>query len=82
MSRWCVIRVVLGVFSVILVATPASSQVVATRDVDYRAEVDFENGKDRLDIYMPEGAEMAPVIVFFHGGALRAGSKGRDGLAQ
>jgi len=79
MPRWCVIRVVLGVFSVILLATPASSQVVATRDVDYRAEVDFENGKDRLDIYMPEGAEMAPVIVFFHGGALRAGSKGRDG---
>ena len=79
MSRWCVSRVVLVFFSVILATTPASSQVVATRDVDYRAEVDFADGKDRLDIYMPQGVEAAPVIVFFHGGALRAGSKARDG---
>jgi acetyl esterase/lipase len=66
---------VLIVFSLILGSTPALSQVVTTRNVDYRSEVDFEDGKDRLDIYMPGGAEAVPVIVFFHGGALRAGSK-------
>lgn len=84
MSRWCVSRVMLVVFSVMLGTSPASSQVpatrnvdqaVTTRNVDYRSDIVVAEAKDRLDIYMPEGAEAAPVIVFFHGGALRAGSK-------
>ena len=49
--------------------------VVATRDVDYIAGTDYADDKDKLDIFMPEGAEAAPVIVFFHGGALRGGNK-------
>ena len=84
MSRWCISPVVLVVSSAILGPSPASSQVlptrnvdqaVTTRNVDYRSDIVVADAKDRLDIYMPEGAVMAPVIVFFHGGALRAGSK-------
>jgi hypothetical protein len=30
---------------------------------------------DRLDVYTPHGAEGVPVVVFFHGGALRAGDR-------
>ena len=75
MFRWCVSRMVLVVFALILGTTPASSQLVTARDVDYRSEVDFADGKDRLDIYMPAEAEAAPVIVFFHGGGLRGGDK-------
>ncbi len=45
------------------------------RDVDYIGGADYADGKDLLDVYMPEGAENVPVIVFFHGGALRFGTK-------
>ena len=54
---------------------PLSAQGIVTRDVDYVSGVDYEAGKDLLDIYMPEGAVDAPVVVFFHGGGLRAGDK-------
>ncbi|MFP3947712.1 MAG: alpha/beta hydrolase [Gemmatimonadota bacterium] len=55
----------------------AESQVAmtVTRDVDYRGEDSHEEGRDLLDVYMPEGASRAPVVVFFHGGALTFGSK-------
>jgi acetyl esterase/lipase len=49
--------------------------VVATRDVDYLAGTDYAEDKDKLDIFMPEGVAGAPVIVFFHGGALQHGDK-------
>jgi acetyl esterase/lipase len=48
---------------------------VVTRDVDYLADVDYAEDRDKLDIFMPEGATDAPVIVFFHGGALQYGDK-------
>lgn len=51
------------------------SQVVATRDLDYISEVEYQDQKDRLDVFMPERAEGVPVIVFFHGGALRGWTK-------
>ncbi len=49
--------------------------LVLTRDVDYIAGEDYADDKDKLDVYMPEGANGVPVVVFFHGGALTAGSK-------
>jgi acetyl esterase/lipase len=60
---------------VLLAAAPLLAQGVATRDVDYMSDVDYEGGKDLLDIYMPDGAEGVPVVVFFHGGALRRGDR-------
>lgn len=59
----------------LLATMPVLAQGVVTRDVDYMSAVDYEDGKDLLDIYMPEGVAGAPVVVFFHGGALRAGDK-------
>ena len=59
----------------LLAAMPVLAQGVVTRGVDYVSEVDYEGGKDLLDIYMPEGAADAPVVVFFHGGALRRGDR-------
>lgn len=50
---------------------------IVTRNVDYMAGTDYADRKDRLDIYMPAEAENAPVLVFFHGGALMRGSKER-----
>ena len=49
-------------------------------DIDYNDNVVFPEKKDFLDIYIPNGEENYPVIVYFHGGALIAGSKemGKD----
>lgn len=51
------------------------SEVVATRDVDYIPDVEYQDRRDHLDIFMPKEARAVPVIVFFHGGALRLGDK-------
>ena len=44
-------------------------------DVDYLPGEDYANGKDLLDIYLPEHVEEPPVVVFFHGGGLLSGDK-------
>ncbi|MGD2045552.1 MAG: alpha/beta hydrolase domain-containing protein [Gemmatimonadota bacterium] len=49
--------------------------VVATRDIDYVPLAEYADARDRLDLFMPEGADDVPVVVFFHGGELRYGSK-------
>jgi acetyl esterase/lipase len=59
----------------LLAAAPLLAQSVATHGIDYMSQVDYEGGKDRLDVYMPEGAEGVPVVVFFHGGGLREGNR-------
>lgn len=51
------------------------SEVAAIRNVDYLPDVEYQDRRDRLDIFMPKDARAVPVIVFFHGGALRLGDK-------
>ena len=65
-----------GLF-LLLGAVSVSAQGVVVRDVDYVSGADYDEGKDLLDIYMPEGADRVPVIVFFHGGALKGGDRGQ-----
>jgi acetyl esterase/lipase len=52
-----------------------NAQVNVFKDIDYINESDYKDDKDLLDIYMPEGKINAPVIVYFHGGALLMGDK-------
>lgn len=63
----------------LLAARPPSAAaedgVHVLKDVDYVEDQDYAEGKDRLDLYLPEGAADFPVVVFFHGGGLRAGDK-------
>ncbi len=65
----------------VLDVPPAAAQshtVGVVRDVDYVANADYSDGKDRLDIYIPyipDGARNAPVIFSIHGGALEAGDR-------
>ena len=51
------------------------ADAVVTQDIDYISESEYSDGRDLLDVYMPEGAKKAPVVVFFHGGALLYGDK-------
>lgn len=56
-------------------STAGQTGITAHRDLDYVDGVDYADDKDTLDVLMPMGATNAPVIVFFHGGALQAGDK-------
>lgn len=50
------------------------------RDLSYRAgggATPYERERCQLDLYLPEKAEQAPTLVWFHGGGLTAGSKDR-----
>ena len=55
-----------------------SHRVTVVKNVDYVADVDYPDGKDRLDLYIPEGATNAPVIVSFHGGLLWWGDRAEE----
>lgn len=63
------------VFALLLSSVSASDTVRVVKDIDYVEGADYADGKDRLDLYLPEGASDAPVLVFFHGGGLRSGDK-------
>ena len=70
------------VVSLCLVPTVLAAPVDGVRvekDVDYVAGADYADGKDRLDLYLPEGRTNYPVLVFFHGGGLRNGDKSGSG---
>jgi len=70
-TSWCVCTAAL----LLVVPSPILGQGVVTRDVDYMSGVDYDDGMDLLDIYMPERANNVPVVVFFHGGGLSGGDK-------
>jgi acetyl esterase/lipase len=75
--RWTS-RSVWGVLGALLCAIPVaaqSHQVSIVQNVDYVADVDYPDGKDRLDLYIPEGVKTAPVIFSLHGGALWEGDR-------
>jgi acetyl esterase/lipase len=70
-------------FVSISVASSAAAQVRVVADVDYVASAEYADKKDRLDIYVPDGARNAPVIIAIHGGGLRGGDKsGQTGIGQ
>jgi acetyl esterase/lipase len=52
---------------------PLAVRVVA--DVDYVPEATYEDDRDKLDLYLPEGRSGFPVVLWLHGGALWSGSK-------
>ena len=70
----------LSLILIILSTALVNTQVIVTADIDYIADSVYNNNKDFLDIYMPEGKKNVPVIVYFHGGALLIGDKslGKD----
>jgi acetyl esterase/lipase len=65
----------LTALAALLAPAVASAQVRTIPDIDYVASADHADKKDRLDIYAPASAKMAPVIVSIHGGGLRQGDK-------
>ena len=69
-----------SVIALLALATTSAAQSSGTtmpthRDIDYIEGAEYPDNRDRLDVYMPEGASNAPVVLFFHGGGLLNGGK-------
>jgi acetyl esterase/lipase len=56
-------------------AQAQSHKVTERRNVDYVPQGDYRDGKDRLDLYIPDGLTDAPVILSLHGGVLMMGDR-------
>lgn len=74
-------RRLLGLLAILVCATAAEAQsqkVTVVRNVDYVANAEFPDAKDRLDVYVPAGATNAPVIFSIHGGLLMWGDRSEE----
>jgi acetyl esterase/lipase len=56
-------------------AQQASVRVV--RDLDFVANTDYAENRDKLDLYLPEARQRFPVVISIYGGALTAGEKSK-----
>jgi acetyl esterase/lipase len=72
------ILVVLWCLSSAAVAHAQTYTVRVVRDVSYLQGATYADGKDRLDLYLPEGRHNAPVIVWYYGNQLMGGDKSED----
>ena len=70
-----ILKALLPTLLLMLNAILAGAQVTVTKDVDFIADSVYDNDKDLLDIYMPQGKKNVPVFVYFHGGGLLGGEK-------
>lgn len=66
--------------SVLVLCTPIAfaAEVAVHEDIAYKSGSDlsdYERSRCALDLYLPEGVEDYPVIVWFHGGNITAGDK-------
>lgn len=68
----------IGLWLCAVSATAQSPGVAVLADIDYVAGADYPDGKDRLDVYVPQGARNAPVIFSLHGGALSMGDRSEE----
>ncbi|HYR88756.1 MAG TPA: alpha/beta hydrolase [Terriglobia bacterium] len=66
---------VVAIFVCAISVEAQSHQVSVVKNVDYVANLDYPDGKDRLDLYIPLGVRNAPVIFSIHGGALSQGDR-------
>jgi acetyl esterase/lipase len=68
----------LGVVLFALPATAQSHRITIVKDIDYVPGAEYPGGKDRLDLYIPDGVANAPVILSIHGGALSGGDRSEE----
>jgi acetyl esterase/lipase len=72
------ILVVLWCLTGAAVADAQTYTVRVIRDVPYLQGAKYADGKDTLDLYLPEGRRNAPVIVWYYGNQLMGGDKSED----
>src|SRR5262245_40341073 len=78
MKPACMVVIILCVAATAVGAGVETYPVRVVRDVPYLQNVRYPDGKDKLDIYLPEGRRNAPVIVSYYGNQLMGGDKTED----
>jgi acetyl esterase/lipase len=73
MSRLAILTVLCAVAAPAVAAERLPVRVV--KNIPYRSGPADPGGKDRLDLYLPQGRTSTPVIVWYYGGALQEGDK-------
>ena len=64
------------VFALLLTLAVSAQNYQQVKDISYTTKTDaYAQQRLKLDIYYPEGATNAPVVVWFHGGGLEGGEK-------
>jgi acetyl esterase/lipase len=76
--RTCSFLVVLWCLISAAVAHAQTYTVRVIRDVPYLQGTNYADGKDKLDLYLPDGRRNAPVIVWYYGNQLMGGDKNED----
>lgn len=67
-----------AILALLSLATASLANPVVTNDLPYKTGdqlTDYERERCQLDVYAPEIAHFAPVLVWFHGGGLTGGSR-------
>lgn len=69
-------RIITLSLSIILTLGTWAQNYKLDNDISYTAKTDtYSQERLKLDIYYPEGAKDAPVVIWFHGGGLEQGGK-------
>ncbi len=74
MSRLATISLILGLAH-LAAPVAADAQIRVEHDIKYTSGAAYADNKDKLDVFIPQGAKNAPVIISLYGGALTAGDK-------
>jgi acetyl esterase/lipase len=62
----------------VAIARAQTYAVGVVRDVPYLDLTRYADGRDALDLYMPDGRRNAPVIVWYYGNLLMGGDKSEE----
>lgn len=67
----------IGLLYALIASLPVYADKASLRVIENISYTDapYENDKNKLDLYVPNEARDAPVLIFFHGGALIRGDK-------
>lgn len=69
-------KALLTIMAIAISAMAAMAQYKQTNDISYTTSSDpYAKERCKLDVYYPEEAKDAPVVVWFHGGGIEAGNK-------
>lgn len=63
------------IFSIPLPSLETKPNVEVVKDIKYTSPSDLEENKHKLDLYIPKGKQLAPVLFFIHGGAWVSGDR-------
>ena len=58
-----------------ITALAEQDTVRVVADIDYVPQATYQDNRDKLDLYLPEGRQKFPVLLWIHGGALMRGDK-------